>query len=408
MPKLAHTENRLLDGAVVLSQRSRSSAWQARFKVGDKWVRATTKQKDKKAAAEVAKELYLEAQFKEKHNLPVITRRFSDIAKLAISSMKAAIEGGQGKSVYNDYIIAINRYLIPFFGKHHIHRIDYALLRQFEVWREEKMGKKPKASSIGTHNSALNKVFEEALRRGFINETQRPQFYNKGEGSDRRPDFTLDEYRQVARNLREFIKASRDGKTRQMRELLRDYVLILVNSGIRHGTEAQNLCWKHIRIEKDKRTQQNMLLFYVKGKTNGRELVARHNCLTYLKRIHSRTEAIKDLSFSELLKSKSDLPVFVLADGTKTENLRATFRKFLTEYNLLKDPRTNQNRTLYSLRHSYATFMLTLNKGTDIHLLAKQMGTSTQMIERHYSHLIARMRSVDLAGKEHGVYEGIV
>ena len=95
MPKLAHTENRLLDGAVVLSQRSRSSAWQARFKVGDKWVRATTKQKDKKAAAQVAKELYLEAQFKEKHNLPVITRRFSDIAKLAISSMKAAIEGGR-------------------------------------------------------------------------------------------------------------------------------------------------------------------------------------------------------------------------------------------------------------------------------------------------------------------------
>ena len=383
-------------------------SWQARFKVGDKWVRATTKKKDKKAAAEVAKELYLEAQFKEKHNLPIITRRFSDIAKLAISSMKTAIEGGQGKSVYNDYIIAINRYLIPFFGKHHIHRIDYAVLRQFEVWREEKMGKKPKASSIGTHNSALNKVFDEALRRGFINETQRPQFFNKGKGSDRRPDFTLDEYRQVARNLREFIKTSRDGKTRQMRELLRDYVLILVNSGIRHGTEAQNLCWKHIRIEQDKKTKQNILLFYVKGKTSGRELVARHNCVTYLKRIHSRKEAIKHLTFMELLKAKRDEPVFVLADGTQTENLRGTFRNFLTEYNLLKDPRTNQNRTLYSLRHSYATFMLSSNKGTDIHLLAKQMGTSTQMIEKHYSHLIARMRSVDLAGKEHGVYDELV
>ena len=151
-----------------------------------------------------------------------------------------------------------------------------------------------------------------------------------------------------------------------------------------------------------------MLLFYVKGKTNERELVARHNCLTYLKRIHARTEVIKEITFSELLKSRSNLPVFVLAAGTKTENLRATFRKFLTEYNLLKDQRTNQNRTLYSLRHSYATFMLTLNKGANIHLLAKQMGTSTEMIERHYSHLIARMRSVDLARKEHGVYEGVV
>ena len=161
-------------------------------------------------------------------------------------------------------------------------------------------------------------------------------------------------------------------------------------------------------VEQDKKTKQNILLFYVKGKTSGRELVARHNCVTYLKRIHSRTEAIKHLTFLELLKAKRDEPVFVLPNGTQTENLRGTFRNFLKEYNLLKDPRTNQNRTLYSLRHSYATFMLSSNKGTDIHLLAKQMGTSTQMIEKHYSHLIARMRSVDLAGKEHGVYEGLM
>lgn len=31
-----------------------------------------------------------------------------------------------------------------------------------------------------------------------------------------------------------------------MRELLRDYVLILANTGIRHGTEAINLNWRHI------------------------------------------------------------------------------------------------------------------------------------------------------------------
>lgn len=407
MPKLADAQNTLLDGAIVLSQRSRSSAWQARFKVGDKWVRVTTKQRDKKTAGSVAKELYLEAQFKEKHNIPVITRRFSDIAKLAIATMQEAISGGQGKSVYKDYIIAINRYLIPFFGNHHIHRIDYALLKQFEQWRAKKMGKQPKASSIGTHNSALNKVFDEALRRGFINETQRPQLFNRGKGGDRRPDFTLNEYRILIRNMREFIKNGREGKTRDMRELLRDYVLILVNSGIRHGTEAQNLCWKHIRIETDKKTKESTLLFYVKGKTKGREIVARHNCITYLKRIHSRTTAINNLSFSDLLKSNSDLHVFVLPDGSKTDNLRATFKKFLTEYKLLKDPRTGQCRTLYSLRHSYATFMLSMKKGTDIHLLARQMGTSTEMIEKHYSHLIARMRSKDLAGADHGVYDSL-
>ena len=39
--------------------------------------------------------------------------------------------------------------------------------------------------------------------------------------------------------------------------------------------------------------------------------------------------------------------------------------------------------------------------------IAVQMGTSVGMIEKHYSHLIARLRGADLAGDEHGVYDGI-
>jgi hypothetical protein len=40
---------------------------------------------------------------------------------------------------------------------------------------------------------------------------------------------------------------------------------------------------------------------------------------------------------------------------------------------------------------TYATFAL-VNDGMDIHALAKQMGTSIGMIERHYSHLTPRMK----------------
>ena len=42
-------------------------------------------------------------------------------------------------------------------------------------------------------------------------------------------------------------------------------------------------------------------------------------------------------------------------------------------------------RTLYSLRHTYATFALL--DGMEIHTLAKQLGNSAAMIERHYSKL---------------------
>ena len=54
-----------------------------------------------------------------------------------------------------------------------------------------------------------------------------------------------------------------------------------------------------------------------------------------------------------------------------------------------------QTRTLYSLRHTYATNELLA--GTDIHTLAKQMGTSVAMLEAHYSKLTAAMAAGQLA-----------
>jgi integrase len=41
-------------------------------------------------------------------------------------------------------------------------------------------------------------------------------------------------------------------------------------------------------------------------------------------------------------------------------------------------------RTIYSLRHTYATFRL--QEGVHQYILAKNMGTSTAMLERHYGH----------------------
>jgi integrase len=55
-----------------------------------------------------------------------------------------------------------------------------------------------------------------------------------------------------------------------------------------------------------------------------------------------------------------------------------------------------QTRTLYSLRHTYATLELIENR-TDLHTLAKQMGNSAAMIERHYSNLTATMAAERLA-----------
>jgi integrase len=58
---------------------------------------------------------------------------------------------------------------------------------------------------------------------------------------------------------------------------------------------------------------------------------------------------------------------------------------------------SEKNRTLYSLRHTYAT--LALVEGISIHELAKQMGTSVAMLEQHYSKITPELVAEKFAGK---------
>jgi integrase len=396
MPDLADSSIQLLDGAITLTQRKRSSAWQARYKIGSKWIRATTKQKELDKAKVTATDLYLRAKYRSEDGLPVVSKRFKSVALVARGRLQAEIDADTGKKVYKDYVTTIDSYLIPFFGQHDITGIDYKLIKAFAEWRKQKMGREPKASTINTHNSTLNRIFEVGLEHNYLSKSQIPLLINKGLDSERRPDFTLDEYRQLFRFMRSWVKQGKEGKSRHMRELLRDYVLILANTGMRHGTESYGLKWKQISVYTGKNGRRYLML-NVNGKTGKRELVARHNVAGYLQRIHARSELLKHIPFDQLIAEGHNKFVFTLPDGKATTSLGQTFEILLKDAGLLVDRRTDQNRTLYSLRHTYATMSL-LYARMEIHTLAKQMGTSVLMIEKHYSHLTPRMLAEQFAG----------
>ncbi len=88
MPKQIKTTHTLLNRKLVLYKRENSEAWQCRYKVDGKWQRTTTKETEFSKAEKVAQELLIAAEIRKRDNLPVITRRFRDIAKLAIKRME--------------------------------------------------------------------------------------------------------------------------------------------------------------------------------------------------------------------------------------------------------------------------------------------------------------------------------
>jgi integrase len=300
MAKLNAETHVLLDGAVKVYQRGNSKRWQATFQIDGHWVRISTGKRDLEEAKTVARDQYLDYKFRAKHDLPVVTKRFEDVAQLSIADMQRQLDGGAGRKVFKDYIKVIESYFIPFFGKIFITNIDHQKIQEFNAWRVAKIGHDPKASTLNTHNSAMNKVYAEAVSRGFVAQGKVPILANKGEEGQRRPDFSLDDYRTMIRKLPAWITKGKKGKSQNMRELLRDYVLIVANTGMRPGTEDQNLLWKHVTVFTA--GGKEYVEFYLAGKTKPRDAIGRSGVIDYLKRIHARTLAIQNMPFDVMLK----------------------------------------------------------------------------------------------------------
>lgn len=420
----------VLDKKVNIYKRGRSSKWQAAIKLNNgKWERFTTGTEDESEAKEKAIQLYYGAQTKAENNLPQSTRKFRNVARYAIDRMQSELDNDSGKIVFKDYIRVINNYLIPFFGNYNIASVNTKLLKEYETWRNEKMGAelynkrfsslKSKAtkpdqiekarvaaskkfsaaqSTLNTHNSALNRVLDEALFQGWITESIKPTLKNKGVKSESRGAFTYDEWVQVERKLLSWSTTGHQGKTKELRELLRPYVMFLSYTGIRAGTEAYNLKWKNIQLVGGKGADPYVSV-NVDGKRGKRELIAQDEIAIALTQLAILNPNIRNKSVVNVLNSKSNEYVFVDRNGEHihTDALRQSFRQFLEQHDL-RVGADGKPRSLYSLRHTYAT--LALMKGRDIYKLATQMGTSVTMIEKYYSKLSPTLNADIHAGRK--------
>jgi len=109
----------------------------------------------------------------------------------------------------------------------------------------------------------------------------------------------------------------------------------------------------------------------VQGKRGARTCFARESMRPSLQRIRELTKC-----------TAPDDYVFAMPDGSKVKGLSSMFTEMLKKAELQKAP-NGKNRTLYSLRHMYATFAIQY-KRLPTEVLRKQMGTSSLMLEHFY------------------------
>lgn len=386
------------DGNVVLFLRKHSAQWQARIRrFSGKWFDVSTNTSDFEKAKQIAGNKY-DAMLRSQQTGDVdVSRQFKDVARVTIRELQNELDKGIGKVVYESYILAINKYLIPCFGSLTIHNINHAHLARLDVFRTEKLGRTPNKSTVTTHNAALNRIFKTAVAHGYMLPTQIPQLHNKGLKPQARPYFDEREFAALTEHLEAFTKIGRKRETRETRQLLRDYVLILAHTGMRTGREALSLKWCSIR-RLSLSDGASGLEFAIQGKTGKRTLIAKDAdgvVSESLGRIQKRDPELAALPMDELFRI--DAYVFRTSYGQRVKHGRLAkhFKKLLEKYGLLKNTQ-GEDRTLYSLRHMYATFQI-LN-GVDMATLAVQMGTSIGMLEKHYSKLKPYMKLATLNG----------
>jgi len=378
--------------------------WYCRIKVPEsgRYKTISLRTADVREATDKAFEFDGDIRFRVKHQVPVFDKSFAEVAAEFSALQKR--NAGIGKITDHRWKTVdghIRLHLIPYVGNIQITSLTRDKWSEYPFWRKEhnapKVRKKHplhkklkeiknkepeehKAASNGSIRAEMitfRAIMTYAASRGYIRENQVPKG-DMPENKNRREAFNAEEWR----SLHTFARTKwKDAPSSHLhvwyRNMAYNFMLIMGNTGMRNS-EARSLKWRDVDIRKTK-DGRSFVVMNVRGKGKYRELIAAGNVVDYLDRVKALFKEARDK------EPTSVDAVFTTFEGKSAKSLYdSLIRDLLTSSNLLYGA-TTIPRSIYSFRHTYATFRLM--EGIDVYFLAKQMGTSVKMIEDYYGHI---------------------
>ncbi|HEX7850404.1 MAG TPA: tyrosine-type recombinase/integrase [Sphingomonas sp.] len=382
------------EGRIYLYQRSdfKKPTWLCRVKVpnGKGYVTRSSGTWDENEAFKFASNLYDQLLVKSLTGEAPPGKRIGPVIDAYVKRLEA--ESGR-RSIH--YKILLMKRVKPTLDRKTFEDLSTALLSRV-IDDQIAMTKKGSLSpnTVKRILGDLRHFLQWCQDQGYIDAL--PKFPKVNGVASRRPDFDPTDWRKLTRQLQEYVKIE-NRAVRRDRMMLRDYVLILANTGIRTG-EARTLKWRDIEEISGPDGTSNFVL-RVSGKTGKREVIARSSEVkTYFRRI-------RDLRIAELTTPENPNPtlgpdglIFCHKDGSEIGSFKKSFMSLLKFAKVERDSHGDL-RSIYSLRHTYATFRL--HNGVSVYTLARNMGTSVAMIEQHYGHT-SNVASADELTKHSG------
>lgn len=369
----------ILGGKVQLYKRDEGRFWQCSASVGGKQYRSTTKKEEIAQAEDAAEDWYLELRGKFKRgDVGKLIRAdqgktFATAAERFIREYPVMTDGQRNEKYVDGYERRLRKHLIPFFGDKPLTEVTSGLIQDYRIRRVEtakaERGAPPARNTLHQEMVALRQVLKLAIRHGDLSRLpDMSQPYKTNGKISHRAWFSPEEYKLLYKATRERVENPRKKKYQRDYEDLHDYVLFMVNTGLRPD-ESKRLEIRDVKVVDDRDSGERILEIDVRGKRG----------VGFCK---SMPGAV--MPFQRVLKRRIPKPTDLLFPRTHHE----LFNTILGELELKFD-REGQRRTFYSLRHTY--ICLRLMEGADVYQIAKNCRTSVKMIEEFYASHIKNM-----------------
>jgi integrase len=355
--------------------------WYCRLKVPEqnryKYISLDTP--DIKLARDKAVHEYARLLFQVEYEVPIFKKDFGQIADEYIAFQKQRVKAKEITQKRCDTEEGyVENQLKPHFGSTPISQIKEDDWREYPMWRRGSgkgryNGGMVSDWTIRSEMATFRAIMMFAVKKKYIPEASAMFRARLKLSKPRREAFTLKEYRQLHTFARAWKNGAKNVWSKFSRTMFYYFMLIMTNTGMR-PSEAKNLRWRDIGDVRHDRNGRPFVPINVRGKGKFRELVAPLCVAEYLKEIREVSKATKPDDF-----------VFTTFEGQPAKTLyKGIFDEVLEKSGLLLSA-AGKPRSIYSFRHTYATFRIIEN--TERSDLAEQMGTSLEMIKDYYGHV---------------------
>ena len=273
--------------------------------------------------------------------------------------------------------------------------------RKAKTKTTKNVAKVPAKKTLQMDQTALNMIFADARERGRLQQVFKMKPPQDSRPHHRRPHFEPDEHRSMTaylRSYRDLIGHFKDDRVNAWHKLQRTqlyhFVIFMLNSGLRVG-EAREMRWRDITFDQPSEDfDEAICVVGVRKATKtsqNRDVQTQPNANKTLKEWRDKSPYTdgNDLVWFGQQKASDNKP-------KPFSNLNKSFQHFLsrlpvegTETGLLFN-KEGEKRSLYSLRHTYAT--VRREHGVEYADLALNMGCKREQLERHYDHSTSNTR----------------